>query len=853
MRKVVRYTVIPSLPGRLKPLLDIAYNLWWSWNPRAVELFCGLDPALWETTSHNPVKMLGSLAPEAIEGLLNNDAYLAGMDRVAEELSRYLAHGTWYQKEHDSHLGRTIAYLSAEFGLHECLPLYSGGLGVLAGDYLKSASELGLPLIGVGLAYRFGYFRQYLNLDGWQQETYSENDFYNMPMTLVKDEAGAPVVVDVPFPGRSVFVHIWKVQVGRIPLYLLDTNIEKNSHDDRAITSHLYGGGHEMRIRQELVLGIGGIKALAAIGCPPTVTHMNEGHSAFLALERTRHLMEKHSLSFDEARGLVAATSIFTTHTAVPAGIDRFDADLVRRYLSGYCKKLGLPVETLLDLGREKPGDGGEPFSMAVLACRFASSINGVSKLHGEVSRAMWHRLWPEVPLDEIPIGHVRNGIHTPTWLSDEMVRLYDRHMGTRWRFEPENTKVWERIDKIPDAELWGSCQRLRERLVGYARLKLQEQLKEMGAHSARVAEAAESLDPAALTIGFARRFATYKRASLLMRDPDRLARIVSIPGKPVQFVFAGKAHPADEGGKRLIKEIVHLSEQEPFRNKIIFLENYDMDLARRLVQGVDVWLNTPRRPLEASGTSGMKVVANGGLTVSTLDGWWPEGYNGENGWAIGSGEEYEDGDYQDEVESLALYELLEKEVVPLFYDRGKDGLPRDWIAMMKNSIRTLSPIFNTNRMAGEYTAAMYLPALDRWKAASADGMAAAKEFTRWCAAMREQWNGVQIRDVKISGVSELGVGSELPVEVQVELGKVNPKDVAVELFHGPLNADGEIVHGKAVPLARKKASKNRHEVYTGAIRSAASGQFGFSVRVLPSHPALTHRFETGLLHWWHT
>ncbi|MEI6633482.1 MAG: alpha-glucan family phosphorylase [Chlamydiota bacterium] len=851
MKKVVRYTVVPHLPERLKPLLDIAYNLWWCWNPDAAELFRGLDPALWRANGHNPVKMLGSLGAEDIDRLLKNDAHLARMDRVAEELKGYLEHGTWYQKEHGDHLGRTIAYLSAEFGVHECLPLYSGGLGVLAGDYLKSASEIGLPLIGVGLAYRFGYFRQYLNLDGWQQETYPENDFYNMPMALVKNAKGAPIEVDVPFPGRSVYVHIWKVQVGRVPLYLLDTNLDRNSGEDSNITSHLYGGGPEMRIKQEIVLGIGGIRALAAMGCPPTVTHMNEGHSAFMALERTRHLMEKHSLSFEEARGLVTSTSVFTTHTAVPAGIDRFDADLIKKYFAHYCKKLDITVDTLLDLGREKPGDGGEPFSMAVLACRLASSINGVSKLHGEISRAMWQRLWPEVPLDEVPIGHVKNGIHTPTWLSDEMVRLYDRYMGTRWRYEPENKSVWEQIEKIPDAELWGSHQRLKERLVGYVRARLQEQLKGMGAHSSRIAEAGEALDPGALTIGFARRFATYKRATLLMRDPERLARLIAGAGRPVQFIFAGKSHPADEGGKKLIREIVHLSEKEPFRNRVMFLENYDMGLARHLVAGVDVWLNTPRRPLEASGTSGMKVVPNGGLTVSSLDGWWPEGYNGENGWAIGSGEEYDDDAYQDQVESLALYELLEKEIIPLYYKRGKDGLPREWVEIMKNSIRTLCPVFNTNRMAGEYTEMMYLPALAHWKRVAAGGMAEARELAAWKAALRAQWSGIAIKDVKISSISELHVGAELPVEVQVELGKAAPEDVTVELFHGPLSADGEIVSGKSTPLKHRRSDKNRFHSYTGAIPSTASGQFGFSVRVLPAHAGLTHRFETGLIHWW--
>lgn len=851
MKKIVRYTVVPHLPERLKPLLDIAYNLWWSWNPEAIELFRGIEPALWRPNSYNPVKILGTLGAEDIERLLKNEAFLGKMDRVAQDLAVYLRHGTWYQREHGDHLERKIAYLSAEFGVHESLPLYSGGLGILAGDYLKSASEIGLPLIGVGLAYRFGYFRQYLNLDGWQQETYPENDFYNMPMTLVRDKKGAPLEVEIPFPGRSVYVHVWKVQVGRVPLYLLDTNMDRNSADDRNITSHLYGGGQEMRIRQEIVLGIGGVRALAAMGCPPTVTHINEGHSAFIAIERTRHLMEKHSLSFDEARGLVASTSIFTTHTAVPAGIDRFEPDLFRKYFGHYCKALGISVETLLDLGRERPGDAGEPFSMAVLACRFASSINGVSELHGEVSREMWRRLWPGVPIEEVPIGHVRNGIHTPTWVSDEMVRLYDRYMGTRWRFEPENKSVWERIDKIPEAELWGSRQRMKERLVGYLRERFQDQLRKMGANSARIAEAADALDPKALTIGFARRFATYKRATLLLRDKERLARIVSSSTMPVQFVFAGKAHPADEGGKKLIREIFHLSEQEPFRNKLIFLEDYAMGLAWHLVEGVDVWLNTPRRPHEASGTSGMKVVGNGGLMISTLDGWWPEGFNGENGWAIGSGEEYEDDDYQDQVESMALYEILEKEVIPLFYNRGKDGIPDEWVEMMKNSIRTLCPVFNTNRMAGEYAEKMYLPALDRWKRATADNSAEARGLAAWKAGLRQKWGGVSIRDVKVTGVSELRVGADLAVEVHVDLGKVTPEDVAVELYHGPLNAEGEIVSGTATPLVRRRPDRNKHLTYTGAIPSKSSGQFGFAVRVIPAHPALAHRFETGLIAWW--
>ena len=851
MRKILRYTVVPFLPERLKALLDIAYNLWWSWNPDAMELFRSLDPAAWESTGHNAVKVVGTLGANDINRLLKNDAFLTHMDGVAAELGTYLKHGTWYQKMHGDRQGSYIAYLSAEFGVHECLPLYSGGLGVLGGDYMKSASELGLPLIGIGLAYRFGYFRQYLNRDGWQQETYSENDFYNMPMQLEENDQGKPVVIDVPFPDRTVYVQVWRVQVGRRPLYLLDTNLEKNFSEDRNITSHLYGGGPEMRIKQEIVLGVGGVRALDALGYPPTIAHMNEGHSAFQALERTHQLMKKHKLSFSEAKGLVANTSVFTTHTAVAAGIDRFEPGLAAKYLAGYCKKLDVSIETILSLGRERPGDTGEPFSMAVLACRFASFINGVSKLHGEVSREMWHGLWPEVPLSEVPIGSVKNGIHVPTWISDEMVRIYDRYLGTRWHYEPEDKSVWERFEKIPDAELWGSHQRLKERLVGHAREKLQEQLRNRGAHSSRIVEAGEALDPAALTIGFARRFATYKRATLLLRDADRLAKIVNITGRPLQFIFAGKSHPADEGGKKLIKEIAHLAGQDPFRNKIIFLEDYDIGLARVLVQGVDVWLNTPRRPMEASGTSGMKVVPNGGLMVSTLDGWWPEGYNGENGWVIGSGEEYDDEEYQDHVESLALYELLENEVIPLYYDRGKDGLPREWIAMVKRSIRTLCPMFNTNRMVGEYIDTVYLPALIHWESITSDEMVGAKGLAKWKDAIEKVWGDISIKDVKISSVSKLRVGAELPVEVQVDLGRVDPKDVRVEFFYGPVNADGEIVGGQAAALKHKKSEKNHSHVYVGSILSESSGQFGFAVRIMPNHPALRQPFEMGLIRWW--
>ena len=851
MKKIQKYIVVPHLPDKLKPLMDIAHNLWSCWNPEAVELFRSLDPEIWENAYHNPVKLLGMLSNDDLSRLLRDEVFLDKMDGVAEDLKRYMEYQTWYERAHGDELESRIAYFSAEFGIHECLPIYSGGLGILAGDHFKSTSELGLPMVGVGLAYRFGYYQQYLNLDGWQQETYPENDFYNMPMVLEKGDNGKPVEVDIPFPGRTVYAYIWRVQVGRIPLFLLDTNLEKNSIDDRNITSNLYGGDNEMRIKQEIVLGIGGIRALEVLGQTPTVTHMNEGHAAFLALERTSRLMKENNLTIEEARGLVAGTNVFTTHTPVPAGIDRFDPELVKKYLGDYCKTLKISIEALLDLGMEKSDGGGKGFSMAVLACRFACHINGVSKLHGEVSREMWHILWPDIPLSEVPIGHITNGIHTLTWLSDEMRRLYNRYMGTRWVEEPENHAIWGRIDDIPDAEIWGSHQRLKERLIGHARKKLKEQLKNRGAHSSRILEASDALDPSALTIGFARRFATYKRSTLLMKDLERFARILSIPGQPVQFIFAGKAHPADTPGKKLIQEIVHLSQQEPFKNKVVFLENYDINLARYMVQGVDVWLNTPRRPMEASGTSGMKVVANGGLTLSILDGWWPEGYDGENGWAIGSGEDYEDEEYQDSVESQALYELLEKEVIPLYYMRGKDGTPREWIEVMKNSIRTLCPVFNTNRMVEDYTEKEYLPAIIQWNWVTANNMEVARSLAKWKVSIAKLWDGISIRDVKISSLSELLAGDKLPIEVHVDLVKAKPDDITVEVFHGRLDPAGEIVEGKVTTLEHSKVNKSGCHIYAGSIPCVSSGQFGFAVRVLPSNPALTQRFETGLIHWW--
>jgi starch phosphorylase len=852
MPSIRKYVVTPSLPKKLQPLLDIARNIWWTWNPEAIFLLRRVDPDLWDKHGHNPIAVLGSLTAERVDALLRDVAFLAHLERVHQELHRYLKLQTWYQSEHGDLQDRVIAYFSAEFGLHECLPLYSGGLGVLAGDNLKSATDLGLPLVGVGLAYQYGYFRQYLNHDGWQQEEYTVNDFYNMPITLVRDDADQPVTISVQMADHPVHAQIWCVNVGRISLYLLDTNLIQNSAEDRELTSKLYGGEMDMRIRQEIMLGIGGVRALAELGIRPAVCHLNEGHSAFLALERVRRLMKLEKLPFEVAFEVVRSSNVFTTHTPVPAGNDTFPPDLVAKYLRPLADELGVAMDRLLALGRQDPRSASEPFCMTVLALRMSQFKNGVSELHAQVSRRMWKRIWPGVPEEEIPITHVTNGVHTQSWNCSEIARLYERYLGPRWYEEPTNQSIWERVSQIPDAELWRSHERMRERLVGFVRRRLREQLRRRGANRSLIKAASEVLDPEALTIGFGRRFATYKRAGLILRDPERMARILNRPDKPVQIIFAGKAHPKDHPGKELIRHIVHLAQREEFRKKIVFVENYNIEVARYLVQGVDVWLNTPRRPLEASGTSGMKVTVNGGLNLSILDGWWCEGYRGDNGWAIGAGEEYEDQAYQDEVESTALYELLDTEIIPIFYERSSDSVPREWTRIMKNSMRTVNANFNTNRMAEEYVKRFYIPCLLNSERIKSDNYAGAHDLASWRSCMLERWAGVSIVGVTAAVDEARPMGSRLPVTAQVQLSSIGPEDVLVEIYHGLLDDGNNIVGGETTTMIPQGQSQDGMVVYKGEIPCRRSGQRGFTIRIVPRNEQFPlDRFETGLITWW--
>ncbi|HET6252319.1 MAG TPA: alpha-glucan family phosphorylase [Tepidisphaeraceae bacterium] len=844
------FQVFPDLPVELEPLLELARNLWWVWNPDAVELFRRLDRKLWEDVYHNPVKMLGTIAQAKLAHAAADEGFIAHLNRVHATFKEHMDGKGWFSEAHGNNPDLLISYFSAEFGLHESLPIYSGGLGILAGDHLKSAAELGLPLVGMGLLYRNGYFQQYLSADGWQQEAYPELDFYNLPVEPMRHADGSEVHVQVELPDNTVHCKVWRANVGRVPLYLLDTNLVENAPADREITAKLYGSGNDLRIKQEIVLGIGGVRALKALNIPATIFHMNEGHSAFLALERIRNVLDTSQLTFDEARQQVMSTDVFTTHTPVPAGIDTFAPETMLRFFRAMIPQLKLNDEGFLALGREDVSNQKQGFSMALLAIRLADSVNGVSALHGDVSRHMWHNVWPLVPPDEVPIQHITNGIHTRTWLGQEIAYTLDRYLAPEWATDPTDQTVWDGVSQIPDEELWRAHERSRSRLVSWTRATLKEQLIRRGASYDEVNAADTVLDPEALTIGFARRFATYKRGTLLLRDMERLKRILNDTNHPIQFLFAGKSHPADSEGKDLIKQIIHFARDAGIRRKVVFLENYDMNVARYLVQGVDVWLNTPRRPYEASGTSGMKAAANGVLNCSILDGWWVEGYAADLGWAIGRGESYTDLGYQDHVEGQALYDILEKQIIPLFYQRGMDNTPHEWIARMKNCMRKLAPVFNTNRMVRDYAEKFYIPAYTRGKLLAANNMARAVALAHSKDSLRHRWGSIHIAGVHASGNGHFKVGQTMQVEALVDLPSVDPKELTVQLYAGPVNARGEIEQPEALVMEYSKAMAPGRHLFIGKFDCRTSGRQGYAIRILPGAADLATPFEPGLIVW---
>lgn len=843
------FEVVSDLPEKLLGLKRLAENLHWSWSHEAQALFREIDKHLWEEVEHNPVQLLAVVPAERLHRLANDEGFLAQLKVCESELDRYMSQHTWFQdhrsKSPDQHV---IAYFCAEFGITEALPIYSGGLGVLAGDHLKAASDLGLPLVGVGLLYSRGYFRQSLTHDGWQQERYPEYDFFKMPLQLVRGEDQNPLRIEIEFPDRVITCQVWKAVVGRVELYLLDSNVLENEPADQGITDTLYGGDQEMRIRQEIILGIGGMRALRAVGLNPVVCHMNEGHAAFLTLERIRQIMADYQTDFRTARKVVVSSNVFTTHTPVPAGFDLFPSDLLRKYTVKLIEPLKLAFEDFVRMGRIEKENEGEAFNMAVFAMENANRVNGVSKLHAKVTREMFAERWPGYPVDEVPVGAVTNGIHTGTWISKPMAALFDRYLGDEWREKPDNPWIWKGVFEIPDEELWEIRENMRGDFVRYARRKLKADLVRRGVSQVELSSADSILDPRILTIGFARRFATYKRATLMLSDKERLKALLFHPERPVQIVIAGKSHPRDDGGKGLIQELVRFANNEGARSRLVFLEDYDMRVARRLVQGVDVWLNNPRRPHEASGTSGMKVVPNGGLNCSVLDGWWDEGYAPGVGWAIGERRDDPDSGRQDWLDSHALYHLIETEIAPKFYHRVGGGPPPAWLQMMKQSIAELAPVFSTRRMVAEYARDYYFPAWDAYDAMTANGLERARAALAWRDRVRTELPKVVVRDVRHTAASINRLGETFAITANVELGSLSPDEVRVQAVFGSVGSNRELLDCETFDL--QPTPSEGPNAFRAEVALESAGHKGFTVRVVPHHPDVVVPAELSLVRW---
>ncbi|MGD0700046.1 MAG: alpha-glucan family phosphorylase [Trebonia sp.] len=836
MRAIRRFTVRVTLPQPLAPLHDLMLNLRWSWHPPTVELFESIDPAGWAASGGDPVAMLSSMRPGRLADLAADEDFLRRLDAVLADLRGYTGEPRWYQSGGagaPGSLPNAIAYFSPEYGITAVLPQYSGGLGILAGDHLKSASDLGVPIIGVGLLYRHGYFTQSLSADGWQAERYPADDPNGLPLTLLRTADGEPVKVSVGLADSKLLTaQVWLAQVGRVPLLMLDSYVEENEPALHEVTDRLYGGGSEHRLRQELLLGIGGVRAVRAFcaitGHPePEVFHTNEGHAGFLGLERIREYVAS-GLSFNEALELSRAGTVFTTHTPVPAGIDRFPRELIERwYHSG--AEPGIGLYEVLALGAETyPGGDPHMFNMAVMGMRLAQRVNGVSVLHGQVSREMFAGLWPGFDTAEVPIGSITNGVHAPTWVAREVTDLGDSADAA----------------SADAGRLWAVRRLLRARMVTETRRRLRESWQQRGASGAELTWIDDVLDENVLTIGFARRVPSYKRLTLMLNDPHRLAGLLLDPERPIQIVIAGKAHPADEGGKRLIQQMVQFTDSETVRRRIVFLPDYDMALARYLVQGCDVWLNNPLRPLEACGTSGMKVALNGGLNLSVRDGWWDEWYDGGNGWEIPTADGVADADRRDELEASALYELLAKSVAPLYYDTGADGVPHGWVEMMRHGLRSLGPLVRADRMVGDYVTNLYAPAARASRALAAGDNRPARDLAAWKDRVRRAWDLVRVEHVEADG-TEPSLGAVLDVRVTASLGELTPADVRVELVYGRLGEDDEIVDPSYVTLTADDSAPGR---FSGSVELGQPGPFGYTARILPDHPLLATRAELGLV-----
>ncbi len=851
MRAIRRFTVRPILPDSLRPLEDLVTNLRWAWHPETQDLFSAIDADEWASSDHNPVRFLGNVSAGRLRALAGDKRFTAQVQLARADLEEYLTGDRWYQALGPD-VPRQIAYFSPEFGVAAVLPQYSGGLGILAGDHLKAASDLGVPILGVGLLYRHGYFRQSLSSEGWQQDWYPVVDPDELPLAPLRENDGSPATISLPLAGgERLLASIWLAQVGRVPLLLLDSDLEDNAPALREVTDRLYGGGSDHRLLQELLLGVGGVLALRTYcritgAAEPEVFHSNEGHAGFFGVERIRELMSADGLTFQAALEKVRAGTIFTTHTPVPAGIDKFPRELVGAHLSA--DSAPLPVSDVLALGAET-FDSGDPavFNMAVMGLRLAARANGVSTLHGEVSREMFRGLWPGFDAQDVPITSVTNGVHAPTWVARDVFELAERES-----ILPlvQTSRDWAAVDKVPAKAIWETKRRLRSRLVQDVRTRLRESQRHRGVPAAELGWVNSVLDPDVLTVGFARRVPSYKRLTLMLRDRDRLTQLLLHPERPLQVVIAGKAHPADEGGKRLIQEMVRFADERSVRHRIVFLPNYDIAMAQPLYPGCDVWLNNPLRPYEACGTSGMKAALNGALNLSILDGWWDEWYDGENGWAIPSADGVEDPDRRDDLEASALYDLLEHEVAPRFYDRDADGLPVRWIEMVRHTIKSLGPKVLATRMVRDYVRDLYTPAAEDTRRMNVDPQRA-KDLAAWKARVRAAWPQVRIEHVESGGVSEAtSQGARLTVRVYVTLGDLSTGDVNVEAVYGRVSGDDELREPHVVSLQHLEQYTDRRHRYETDVELETTGQFGYTVRVLPKHDLLVNAADVGVIAW---
>ena len=848
-----RITVNPQLPKRIEKLGEIANNLWWSWNTEFLRLFQKIDMDLWEQCSKNPVKFLKQVSQERLEKSAKDINFLKEYDKVTENFENYMnSKSTWFANKYPGNKKDLIAYFSAEYGLDQTIPIYSGGLGILSGDHLKSASDLGIPLVGVGLLYKNGYFNQKINGYGQQETEYNNIDLYDLPINPVKDDKGDDLTIYVKFPKRRLYLKVWQINVGRVKLYLLDSDIPKNNEEDRDVTLRLYGGDQEMRIRQEIVLGMAGVSLLTKyLGLKPTVYHMNEGHSAFLNLEIIKNIIKEKQVSFEVAKDIASSKTVFTTHTPVPAGNDIFPIELVEKYFKDFWPRLGITREEFLKLGM-KPGPNlDKGFNMGILALKIAGKKNGVSKLHGAVSRELFSDVWPNIAANESPIGYVTNGIHTCSWLAPKLKELYNKYLIPYWQDNMHQDYVWEKIKNIPDDKLWSAHVERKRKLINLVKENTTERLRRSGYSYEEINEIVSKLNPDALTIGFARRFATYKRATLIFKDIERMTQIMNNAGKPVQIIFAGKAHPADKEGQDLIKYIHEVSMMPQFKGKIFLLENYNIAMSRYLISGVDVWLNNPRRPMEASGTSGQKASVNGVINFSVLDGWWAEGYTQDNGWTIGTNAEYDSYEAQDMADSQSMYHTLEEKIIPTYYDRDRSGISKRWMEIMKNSIMTTGGKYSTARMLVDYTNQLYIPLCNLTKKyyENIDNVAA---YNAWKKDLFENW-----KDIKITQESSnldnitIDAGNNIEVGCEVQLPNIDVENVTVEAYYGKILDNGVVEDVKIIPMQLQEADEEHRKYYfTTKIELTTGGNYGYTFRVMPRHEMLLEPANLNLVKW---